>query len=109
MSFLLDFFRMEEKMMTLIQKGLVFAPQPLGKKDVLILNDKIGAISEPGKIKVHGVDFHLVDASEKIAIPGFIDSHVHILGGRTGNQSPRDKNRGDHLQRSDDSHRLPGD
>lgn len=81
MSFLLDFFRMEEKMMTLIQKGLVFAPQPLGKKDVLILDDKIGAISEPGKIKVHGVDFHLVDASEKIVIPGFIDSHVHILGG----------------------------
>jgi beta-aspartyl-dipeptidase (metallo-type) len=72
---------MEEKMMTLIQKGLVFAPQPLGKKDVLILDDKIGAISEPGKIKVHGVDFHLVDASEKIVIPGFIDSHVHILGG----------------------------
>ena len=67
--------------MTLIQKGLVFAPQPLGKKDVLILDDKIGAISEPGKIKVHGVDFHLVDASEKIVIPGFIDSHVHILGG----------------------------
>lgn len=72
---------MEEKMITLIQKGLVFAPQPLGKKDVLILDDKIGAISEPGKIKVHGVDFHLVDASEKIVIPGFIDSHVHILGG----------------------------
>jgi beta-aspartyl-dipeptidase (metallo-type) len=72
---------MEQKMMTLIQKGLVFAPQPLGKKDVLILGDKIGAISEPGKVKIRGVDFHLVDASEKIVIPGFIDSHVHILGG----------------------------
>jgi len=81
MSFLLDFLRMEEKMMTLIQKGLVFAPQPLGKKDILILNDKIGAVSEPGKIKVQGVDLRLVDASGKIVVPGFIDSHVHILGG----------------------------
>jgi len=76
-----DSIRMEEKMVTLIQKGLVFVPQPLGKKDILILGDKIGAISEPGKIRINGVDFDLVDASEKIVIPGFIDSHVHILGG----------------------------
>jgi len=72
---------MKKKMMTLIQKGLVFGPEPLGKKDILILDDKIGAVSEPGKIKIKGIDCHLVDASERTVIPGLIDSHVHILGG----------------------------
>lgn len=68
-------------MITLIRQGLVFAPEPLGKKDVLILGDKIGAISEPGQIRIEGMDVQAVNASDKIVLPGFIDSHVHILGG----------------------------
>lgn len=68
-------------MITLIHKGQVFTPDPLGKKDILILGNRIGAVSEPGQIKIDGVKVHIVDASEKIVIPGFIDSHVHILGG----------------------------
>lgn len=68
-------------MITLIQQGQIFAPEPLGKKDILILGNRIGAISEPGQIKIDGVRVHVVDASEKIVIPGLIDSHVHILGG----------------------------
>jgi len=77
----MNLVRTEEKMMILIQEGMVFSPEPLGKKDILVLGGKIGAISEPGKIEIKGIDFHLIDASEKIVIPGFIDSHVHILGG----------------------------
>ncbi len=68
-------------MITLIHQGQVFAPEPLGKKDILILGSRIGAVSEPGHIKIDGITAHVVDASEKIVIPGFIDSHVHILGG----------------------------
>jgi len=68
-------------MMTLIHQGQVFSPEPLGKKDILIMGSKIGAIKEPGQISIEGLDVQVVDASEKIVIPGFVDSHVHILGG----------------------------
>lgn len=68
-------------MITLMREVQIFAPEPLGKKDILILGSKIGAISEPGRIKIEGIQTEVVDASEKIIFPGFIDSHVHILGG----------------------------
>ncbi len=68
-------------MIILLHNGQVFAPNPLGKKDILIIGDKIGAISPPGKIEIKGVNIQIIDASEKIIAPGFIDSHVHILGG----------------------------
>ena len=68
-------------MLTLIRQGTVFAPDPLGTKDILVSDGKIAAVSEPDKIHIKGMDFEVVDASEKIIIPGLIDSHVHILGG----------------------------
>lgn len=68
-------------MITLIKNVNVFAPKPLGQKDILIVGDKIGAISQPGKIKINGLEIQIIDASESILTPGFIDSHVHILGG----------------------------
>jgi beta-aspartyl-dipeptidase (metallo-type) len=74
-------FERKEKMITLICNGQVFAPEPLGKKDILILGGKIGRILESGKYKIEGIDIQIVDASEKMVIPGLVDSHVHILGG----------------------------
>jgi len=68
-------------MLTLIRQGTVFAPDPLGTKDILVSDGTIAAVSEPDKIHIKGMDFEVVDASEKIIIPGLIDSHVHILGG----------------------------
>ncbi len=64
----------------LIQNAEVFAPDPLGKKDVLITADRIGwiddAIQPPTTIPTE-----VIDARGKILVPGFIDGHVHILGG----------------------------
>ncbi len=68
-------------MITLIHNGNVFAPESLGKRDILIAGDKIEAISQPGKIKIDGLECLIIEASERIITPGFIDSHVHILGG----------------------------
>lgn len=68
-------------MIKILHHGNVFAPDPLGRKDILILGNKIGGICEPGRIKIEGIEIQDIDASEKIVVPGFIDSHVHILGG----------------------------
>ncbi len=68
-------------MLTLIQKCTVFAPEALGQKDILIAGNRIGAVSDPGQIEIKGINLEVINASEKIAIPGLIDSHVHILGG----------------------------
>lgn len=68
-------------MITLLCQGNVFAPEPLGKKDILVLGEKIGAITNPGEIRIEGLEVQIIDSAEKIVVPGLIDSHVHILGG----------------------------
>jgi beta-aspartyl-dipeptidase (metallo-type) len=71
----------EETMITLIRNGTVFDPEPQGEKDILIVGGKIGAVEEPGKIKIEGPSVEFLDASGRTVVPGFIDPHVHILGG----------------------------
>lgn len=66
-------------MIKVIKNVEVFSPQPLGRKDILIANDKIVAVED--SITLNGSHVQLIDGSGKIAIPGIIDSHVHIIGG----------------------------
>ncbi len=68
-------------MLTLIRNASVFAPEPLGRRDVLLLDRTIGAVTEPGTLKLSGLEVEEVDASGKSVLPGIIDAHVHILGG----------------------------
>jgi len=68
-------------MLTLILGGEVFSPDYLGKKDILIAHEKIIAIEEPNKIEISGVQINKINAEGKKVIPGFIDVHVHIIGG----------------------------
>jgi beta-aspartyl-dipeptidase (metallo-type) len=70
-----------ENMITLLKGGDVHSPSPLGKRDVLIMGSKIAAVSAPGEIHISGIPVSEEDVSDKLVIPGFIDSHVHILGG----------------------------
>jgi hypothetical protein len=44
-------------MLKLLHQGNVFAPEPMGKKDILILDSKIGAICGPDQIKTELHDF----------------------------------------------------
>ncbi len=71
----------EDIMIMLIQNGQVFAPEPLGAKDVLIAGGRLAAVRKPGAVRMNGVDMTTIDASGKYVVPGLIDTHVHILGG----------------------------
>lgn len=67
----------------LIKGGEIYAPKYSGSKDVLIANDKILLIDEyiPERTAYTlNKNAKIIDASECIIIPGFIDQHVHING-----------------------------
>lgn len=69
-------------MITIIKNANVYKPEHIGIKDVLLIGDKIAAIDEHIVIDVNGaVQVLEINANGKSLVPGFIDSHVHILGG----------------------------
>ena len=70
-------------MMKLFQNIDVYAPQHLGKKDVLTINDKIVKIKDAGSISADGFlsEAEMINGEGLLLTPGFIDSHVHVLGG----------------------------
>jgi len=65
--------------MILIKGAHVFAPQDLGKKDIMITHDKLTIIGE--NLNPIHEDMVVIDGEDKILIPGLIDGHVHITGG----------------------------
>lgn len=66
---------------TVLRNGEIFAPEPLGVKDILIAGGIIAAIEDPGTIRIKGLETDAIEAGGCSVLPGFIDSHVHILGG----------------------------
>ena len=74
-------------MIKLLKNADVYAPEHLGKKDVLIVGEKICRIDD----KIEGYeglpDVETFDLAGKKLVPGYIDLHVHITGGG-GEQGP---------------------
>ncbi len=70
-------------MITLIENGEVYAPEPLGRTSVLLADSKIGKVGPVDRRAVEslGVDCEVVDARGCIVAPGLIDPHQHLLGG----------------------------
>lgn len=77
--------------MKIIKNVNVYAPEKLGKKDILIAGGKICQISDNLDIP-ESWEVEVIGGEGLIATPGFIDSHVHILGGGGeggfGNRTP---------------------
>ena len=67
-------------MFKLLKGATVYAPEKLGATDILIWNDRIIKIAPDQKIP-EGFEGKVFDLSDKIIIPGIVDTHVHITGG----------------------------
>lgn len=70
-------------MFILIKNGMIYAPQYLGKKSILISENKIIKIGDIDEETLYqlGVDIKVIDAAESLIFPGLIDPHVHLIGG----------------------------
>lgn len=69
-------------MIKIIKNIKVYAPEYMGVQDVLLVNDKIAAVGNDIRAEFNApVEVVEIDGSGKILVPGFIDSHVHLLGG----------------------------
>lgn len=67
-------------MFKLLKRGECYAPKFLGKKDILVAFNKIYKIDE--NITTDNlIDVEIIDCTDKIICPGFIDQHLHITGG----------------------------
>jgi len=67
-------------MFTLIKEGNVYAPEPRGTRDILVVGRIIALISE--QIELTGdFEVQVISARDKLVLPGFVDLHVHLLGG----------------------------
>lgn len=70
-------------MLTLIENGEVYLPEPGGRMSVLLMNNAIARIGniERADVERLGVELEVIDASGCVVTPGLIDPHEHLLGG----------------------------
>ena len=66
-------------MITLLRNVNVYSPTHLGMNDILIANDKIAAIAPAIHLSSDAV--RVIDGQGLAAMPGLVDSLVHITGG----------------------------
>ena len=74
-------------MLTLIKNVECYAPSPQGSVDILIANNAIAHIAPD--ISLTSSLVNVIDGSNLIALPGLVDSLVHISGGGGEGGVPR--------------------
>ena len=68
-------------MLKLIKNGKVYGPEYIGEVDLFIANGKIIKIDKNIDGSALNMDIEIIDAGGKYVVPGFIDNHVHMIGG----------------------------
>jgi beta-aspartyl-dipeptidase (metallo-type) len=70
-------------MLTLIENGELYTPNEAGKNSILIAAGKILKIGAIDRRAIESLDIELdvIDATDCVVTPGFIDPHDHLLGG----------------------------
>jgi len=72
----------DDTLFTVIRGGEVFAPESTGRREILISGERILAIGEGFADKTAALGgARVIDATGRKVVPGFIDQHLHILGG----------------------------
>jgi beta-aspartyl-dipeptidase (metallo-type) len=66
----------------IIKNAKVYTPEYIGAYDVVLVGDRICSVGKDLNISVNNaVEIEIINGEGKILVPGFIDTHVHILGG----------------------------
>lgn len=72
----------EQKFFKLLKNAHVLAPEDQGIQDVLVAGDRIARIAP--SIDGAAFDAQIINVDGSYVSPGFIDAHVHMLGGGGG-------------------------
>lgn len=67
-------------MIRVLKQGMVYAPEKLGVRDILVVDGKIIRIAEHIDEYDGLPDVEIFDLSGKTVTPGYLDIHVHIAG-----------------------------
>jgi beta-aspartyl-dipeptidase (metallo-type) len=68
-------------MFLLVENAAVYAPEKLGNRDVLAAGERIAWIGNDFSAKATLPGLEILDGTGCLLLPGFIDNHVHIIGG----------------------------
>ncbi|HEX8299771.1 MAG TPA: amidohydrolase family protein, partial [Rubricoccaceae bacterium] len=66
--------------LTVLVDADVYAPEPLGRRCVVVAGGRIVAITETPP-RLDGLTAETIDAGGRRLVPGLVDSHVHVTGG----------------------------
>ena len=65
----------------LIKNANLYDPDPKGIRDILIVDEKVFSVAEHIDPPELSVPVEVVSADGKTVIPGYVDQHVHVIGG----------------------------
>jgi beta-aspartyl-dipeptidase (metallo-type) len=70
-------------LLTLIKNGEIYAPEPQGRADLLLVGGQIARLGEVDEraLAASGLETVIIDATACLVTPGFIDPHEHLTGG----------------------------
>lgn len=65
----------------LIKNADLYAPEHLGRQDILMIGEQVALVAPEISGGVPGLETEVIDAAGRKVIPGYVDQHVHIIGG----------------------------
>jgi beta-aspartyl-dipeptidase (metallo-type) len=70
-------------MLTLIENGEVYAPEPCGRRSVLLVEGRVGKVGAVDRraVEALGLELDVIDATGCVVAPALIDPHEHLAGG----------------------------